>query len=409
MAEIFTITTTTTCAAPSSGNGILVVTLRYSYTGSGSPPTDEVPSTLYLKNPQGELLRQFPAGRDSVLELDNLADGDYNLEWVETDSGNILSYGGGTVTCAPSTDPPPDPEEPDPIPTPTLVLLTEDSGYVGDSVELTGTLFTGATKVLFSGKSIPFTVISDSTIQVTVPSGITSGDVGVEVGTQSTNTLPFTLLEIPIPPPPPSPEIPGWCISWQLDFNSWTGEHTTLPTWYLTRNLDTYRVLGSQVVKQEVDSYGLPLTLTWSANDNPLVQKSFDNLVLEQEITDSSLAQPFLRYQTFSTLEVSTTFHHTGTLVPHVPLSYADKWGRVNDPTQVLASFEKDQYNLEIPGSVVVDVDGDITSPGNWNLTKPFKPRVSGKWALFTLTYQGSITQKMLLHTARVVSRLIPR
>src|SRR5581483_2372001 len=46
-------------------------------------------------------------------------------------------------------------------------------------VTLTGSAFTGASKVKFNGTSASFTVNSDTTITATVPSGATSGQISV--------------------------------------------------------------------------------------------------------------------------------------------------------------------------------------------------------------------------------------
>jgi large repetitive protein len=46
-------------------------------------------------------------------------------------------------------------------------------------VTITGTAFTGATKVLFNGKAATFTVVSSTRITATVPAGATTGRIKV--------------------------------------------------------------------------------------------------------------------------------------------------------------------------------------------------------------------------------------
>jgi type II secretory pathway pseudopilin PulG len=63
---------------------------------------------------------------------------------------------------------------------PTVASFTPSAGPVGTSVALTGTNFTGATKVTFNGTNAPaFTVVSATQITATVPAGATSGTVAV--------------------------------------------------------------------------------------------------------------------------------------------------------------------------------------------------------------------------------------
>ena len=54
---------------------------------------------------------------------------------------------------------------------PQLSQISPPSGPVGTPVAISGTGFTGATAVKFNGTSATFTVVSDSQISTTVPSG----------------------------------------------------------------------------------------------------------------------------------------------------------------------------------------------------------------------------------------------
>jgi len=81
---------------------------------------------------------------------------------------------------------------------PTLTTFTPSSGPVGTSVAISGTNFTGATAVAFNGVSASFTVVSDTSIQATVPAGATTGPLSVTTpaGT-ATGSGAFTV----VPPP----------------------------------------------------------------------------------------------------------------------------------------------------------------------------------------------------------------
>ena len=62
---------------------------------------------------------------------------------------------------------------------PTLSSFTPTSGLIGQVVTLTGTHFTGATVVKFNGILASFTVVSDTSITVTVPTDATTGNISV--------------------------------------------------------------------------------------------------------------------------------------------------------------------------------------------------------------------------------------
>jgi hypothetical protein len=65
------------------------------------------------------------------------------------------------------------------IPAPTITGFTPGNGPVGASVTITGTNLTGTTAVRFNGTAAAFSVMSNTTIQATVPSGATTGPISV--------------------------------------------------------------------------------------------------------------------------------------------------------------------------------------------------------------------------------------
>lgn len=87
-----------------------------------------------------------------------------------------------------------------PPPPPVITEIAPTSGMVGTPVTITGTGFTGATKVWFGGTSASFTLNSDAQIQAIVPQGATSGSVSVDgPGGSSVSPSAFTVV---LPPPP---------------------------------------------------------------------------------------------------------------------------------------------------------------------------------------------------------------
>ncbi|OUJ69900.1 FG-GAP-like repeat-containing protein [Hymenobacter crusticola] len=76
---------------------------------------------------------------------------------------------------------------------PTLTIVSPSISPVGSTVVLTGTNFTGTTRVTFNGVETTFVVNSTSQITATVPAGATSGPVAVTTATGSSNTISFTV------------------------------------------------------------------------------------------------------------------------------------------------------------------------------------------------------------------------
>jgi predicted outer membrane repeat protein len=77
---------------------------------------------------------------------------------------------------------------------PTITGFTPHSGPIGTAVTLTGTNFTGATRLMFAGKSAPFVVNSATQITATVPKGAKTGDISVSTpGGTATSAVPFTV------------------------------------------------------------------------------------------------------------------------------------------------------------------------------------------------------------------------
>ena len=79
-----------------------------------------------------------------------------------------------------------------PVSTPTVTSFTPTVGPVGTAVDIFGTNFTAATDVQFNGTSVAsFTIVNDTHITTTVPTGATAGPINVinpdGTGTSSTD------------------------------------------------------------------------------------------------------------------------------------------------------------------------------------------------------------------------------
>ncbi|MDP9302285.1 MAG: DNRLRE domain-containing protein, partial [Actinomycetota bacterium] len=83
-----------------------------------------------------------------------------------------------------------------PSPPPIISGFSPSSGPVGTSVTIDGSGFTGTSEVAFNGTSVGsgnFTVVSDTQITATVPSGATTGPISVTAPGGTTSSTDFTV------------------------------------------------------------------------------------------------------------------------------------------------------------------------------------------------------------------------
>ena len=78
---------------------------------------------------------------------------------------------------------------------PKITSLSTTSGYVGTTITITGTSFTGATKVQFGTKiATTYNVVSATSITATIPSGATTGRIVVATPSGTAFSQVFTIL-----------------------------------------------------------------------------------------------------------------------------------------------------------------------------------------------------------------------
>ncbi len=147
------VTPTITSFTPTSGAVGTVVTLTGSgYVGATKVTFNGTAATFSLAS-STRITATVPSGATTG----KLA--------VTTRDGTAASATSFTVTPSPAP--------------PTVTSFTPASGPVGAGVTISGSGFTGATKVTFHGTAANFNVVSSTRITATVPSGATSGSIAV--------------------------------------------------------------------------------------------------------------------------------------------------------------------------------------------------------------------------------------
>ncbi len=155
--------TITSFSPPSGSLGTLVTIIGTGFTG-----------TLKVSF-NGKSAQSFSVIDDKTLSVTVPIGATTGPITVETPAGSVSSVTNFTVNA------------------PNIASFSPPSGTVGTVVTLTGTGFRGASKVAFNGTAATsFTVLSDSSIQATVPVGASTGPITVETsGGTGTSTTSF--------------------------------------------------------------------------------------------------------------------------------------------------------------------------------------------------------------------------
>ena len=105
----------------------------------------------------------------------------------------LVGCGGGGSSSSNSVTPPP-------AGPPSITSLSTTSGVLGASVQISGSNFgsqQGSSTVTFNGTAASIAKWSDSAIVAKVPSGATSGNVVVTVGSSTSNGVNFSVVTLP--------------------------------------------------------------------------------------------------------------------------------------------------------------------------------------------------------------------
>ena len=142
--------TVTSFSPSATGAGKSISLTGTNFTGTTAVEFDGVASSSFSVNSDTQMSVSVPSGARS------------GLISVENSEGSGSSATSFTV-----------------LPPPRVIFFSPASGPPGTVVTLEGVGFTGATDVYFGYTSIPFTLVSDTQLTTTVPSGIGTNSLGV--------------------------------------------------------------------------------------------------------------------------------------------------------------------------------------------------------------------------------------
>ena len=163
---------TITTFTPTGGQaGTVVTVLGSNFTGATQVSFNGTPAPAFTVNSATQLTVTVPVG-------------------ATTGSIGVVAPTGTATSAAPFTVGPP----------PVLISFSPGTGYVGTSVVLMGSGFTGATQVTFNGTSTTaFTVNSDTQLTVAVPAGASTGLIGVTTPVSTGfSATSFTVVPAPV-------------------------------------------------------------------------------------------------------------------------------------------------------------------------------------------------------------------
>ena len=163
---------TITTFTPTGGQaGTVVTVLGSNFTGATQVTFNGTAATAFTVNSATQLTVTVPTG-------------------VATGPIGVVAPTGTGTSAMPFTVGPP----------PVITSFSPASGYVGSSVVLTGTGFTGATQVTFNGTAATVVAVnSDTQITVTVPAGASTGPIRVTTPVSTgVSVTSFTVVPAPV-------------------------------------------------------------------------------------------------------------------------------------------------------------------------------------------------------------------
>lgn len=252
--------------------------------------------------------------------------------------------------------------------TPAISGIAPASGTVGTTVTITGSNFTGATKVAFNGTSATFQVVSASQISASVPSGASTGKVSVATpGGTATSAGNFTVtaglptitgLSPVSGPAGTSVTITGTNFTGVtgVKFNGTTASFTTTDTSHVTATVPNGATTGTVSVTATAGTATSSGSFTVTAASG--LDLSIDGLYITQSTQNYPAADVPLVLSRSAWVRVFAIANQSNTATPQVSVQFTNG-GATNSLT------------INAPGSgVPTSVDTEDATK-SWNASVP--------------------------------------
>lgn len=197
-------------------------------------------------------------------------------------------------------------------------------------------------------------------------------------------------------------KIGAWTLSYSTKLNSWSGFHTYLPYHYVTVGDRLFSVNTNSIHEMNVGVRGayygeIPtdMRLDIVINDTAKDTKTLDNIVLYS--TSQNADGKEQHYDTFNTLQVSNITKNTGKCRLIVPRKFEDEFVTLG-LFECFAKLKSNEFRIAIPNDLVIDVELDIFDETNLDISRAYRPRLSGKYFIASLSYNNLRDNKFVLH-----------
>lgn len=194
-----------------------------------------------------------------------------------------------------------------------------------------------------------------------------------------------------------------WTISYSPQLNSWSSYHSYLPYWYSSLNQQLYSADSNKIWQHNVGAYGSyygnipsPMQLDLVINDAPNTTKTFDNLVFYTTSQNSEDIEQ--HYDTWNTLHCYNTTRNSGKCRLIVPRNFNEDFQTLG-LYECFAKLKSNEFRVAIPNDLVLDVNQSIFVANNLATSRNYRPSMSGKWLVTSLTYMNLRNNKFVLHT----------
>lgn len=192
-----------------------------------------------------------------------------------------------------------------------------------------------------------------------------------------------------------------WTLSYNTQLESWSSYHDYKPYHYIANGDRLFSMTENKIYENNIGKYGVyygavpaSLQLDIVINDVAQATKTFDNLVFYTTSENGSQEQ---HYDTFNTLHCYNDSKNTGKCRLIVPRKFVDDFITLGT-YECFAKLKSNEFRVAIPSDLVLDVSRDIFDESNLDTDREFRPRMSGKYLVASLSYNNYRNNRFVLH-----------